>query len=169
VFKEHLADALILLAPEQNVAKLLFQQHPALGAQAIHDGPGAGRVVVLKLGAGTFQKSVVVEQLQSPQHLQLTVAHKRDDLAGTQKSMPVNEPDHGAVAFRELHRGNGGALKAGKSFFHSATMTGIGEIGETLEFASGASFGSNVGKRAYHNISQIMFGLQLEQPCGEWG
>ena len=77
----------------------------------------------------------MVKQFQSPQHLQLTVTDKRDDLAGTQKPMPVDEPDYGAVAFGELHRGNGGALKAGKTFFHSVTMMGMGEIRETLELA----------------------------------
>ena len=97
-------------------------------------------MVVLKLGAGPFQKSMVIEELQSPQHLQRTVANKRDDLAGTQKPVSVNKPDDGAVAFRELHGGNGGALKAGKSFFHSATMAGMMKMRETLEFASGASF-----------------------------
>ena len=139
VFKEYLADAPVLLAPERNVAKLLFQEHPALPAQAIYDGTGAGFVVVVKLGARPFQKPVVVEQLQSPQHLQLAVAHKRNDLAGIQKPVPMNEPDDGTVALRELHRSNGGALKAGKSVFHSATMTGMGEMRETAELANGES------------------------------
>ena len=96
---------------------------------------------------------MVVEQFQSPQHLQLAVTDQRDDLAGTQKPVAVNEPDDGAVALCELHRGNRGALEAGKAFFHSIRMSGIGEWRETSELASEAS----CGEQNKDDLNQLRF------------
>jgi hypothetical protein len=79
---------------------------------------------------------VVKEQLQPPDNLLFAAAHKRDDLAGTQKAMPVDEPDEVAVAFRQLDgRNRGNTFEAGQSFFHPATMRGIEEMGQTAEVA----------------------------------
>ena len=78
---------------------------------------------------------MMIEQLQSSQDLQGTTTDEGDDLAGTEKTMPVDEPDDVAVAFRELYRGNfGSAVEAGKAYFlHSATMTEIQTMRETAE------------------------------------
>ena len=68
----------------------------------------------------------------------LRVAAKQgDDLMRTQKTMPVNEPYDVTVTLRESHWSNrGSAFEAGKAyFFHSVTMTGMGEIRETAELA----------------------------------
>jgi hypothetical protein len=48
----------------------------------------------------------------------MATTYERDDLAGTEKSMSVNEPDDGTVTFRELHRGNLDALEAWQAFLH---------------------------------------------------
>jgi hypothetical protein len=58
---------------------------------------------------------------------------------GIQKPVPMNETDHGAIALRELYGGDGSAVEAGKSFVHSATLTGMGEMRKTAELAGGAS------------------------------
>jgi len=95
----------------------------------------------LDLGTRTFKVAVVVEQLQPPDDLLRAAANKGDDLMRTQKTMPVDKPDDGTVAFGQLNRGNRvNAPKTGWLFlFHSATMAGMREVGETAEFASGAS------------------------------
>jgi hypothetical protein len=79
-------------------------------------------VISLKLDAGPFQKAVVIEELQSPQQLQGTAAGKGDDLVGTQKPMPVDQPENAAVAASQLHRCNGGAFEAGQPFVHPVSM-----------------------------------------------
>jgi hypothetical protein len=59
-------------------------------------------------------------------------AQKRHDLRGTKKTMPVNEPDDFAVAFRQSHGSNcGGAFEAVKAGFHPATLTEMQETEET--------------------------------------
>jgi len=69
----------------------------------------------LDLGAGSLQVSVVVEQFQPPQNLLLAAAHERNNVLGTEKTVPVNEPDDLAVALLKLHGGNFcGAFKTGK-------------------------------------------------------
>jgi hypothetical protein len=164
MFKKHLADSLILFAPQGTVANLLLDQHSALVAQAVHDGPGARGVIISKLGAGAFQKAVVIEELQSPQNLQLAAAHKRNDLAGTQKAVPVDEPDYGSVAVRQLHGGNGGsALKAGKAFIcHPATMTGMGEMRETARVAGLASLTAKSKQRKSVCIPRLIGACRME-------
>ena len=75
------------------------------------------------------------EQLQPPYDLLLAAAHERYDLIGTEKTMPVNEPDDVAVALSQLDRRNrGNALEAGKSG-HPATMAEIQKILETVKLA----------------------------------
>lgn len=53
--------------------------------------------VVLDLGARTFEVSVMKQQLQSPDNLLLAATKQGDDLMGTQKTMPVDEPDEVTV------------------------------------------------------------------------
>lgn len=48
---------------------------------------------------------------------------QRDDLVGTEKTMPVNESNDLAVTLRELHGSNGGgAFEAVKTGYHPATL-----------------------------------------------
>jgi len=62
-------------------------------------------------------------------------ANQGDDLVGTQKPVPVDEPENFVVARRQLDgRNRGHALESGKAG-HPARMTGTGKMGETLEFA----------------------------------
>jgi len=52
---------------------------------------------------------VVVEQFQPPGQLLRTAANQCNDLVGTEKTVPVNEPDDLAVALLKLHGGNFGS------------------------------------------------------------
>jgi hypothetical protein len=56
---------------------------------------------------------------------------------GTEKTVPVDEPEEVAVALRQLNgRNRGNAFETGKAFVvHSATMIGRAEMGQTLECA----------------------------------
>jgi hypothetical protein len=88
---------------------------------------------------------VVKEQLQPPNNLLLAAAQKRDDLVGTQKTMPVDEPDEVSVAFRQLDGSNrGNAFEARQSFFHPAIVAAIEEMRETAEVAGLGNFNLRV-------------------------
>jgi hypothetical protein len=66
---------------------------------------------------------VVKEQLEPPQNLLLAAANERHNLVGTQKTVPVDEPDDLAVALSKLHGGNDGrAGETWKSCLHGAIM-----------------------------------------------
>ena len=74
---------------------------------------GTAAFVVLKLGARPFQIAVMKESLQPAGHLLGAAANQGDDLVGTQKPVPVNEPDNFVVAHRQLDGCNrGNTLKA---------------------------------------------------------
>jgi len=91
----------------------------------------------LDLGARAFKVSVVKQHLQPPHNLLFAAAHERHDLTGTEKTMPVNEPDDVAVALRQLDgRDRGNAFETGESW-HPARMEGIEKMGETAEVAIG--------------------------------
>ena len=71
---------------------------------------------VFELSAGTLQVSVVKEQLQPSENLPFTSANEGADVRGTQKPMPVNEPDDGEVALGELNlRDCRSAFEAGEA------------------------------------------------------
>jgi hypothetical protein len=55
----------------------------------------------------------------------LDASQESDDVAGTQKAIPMDELDNGAVTRCELHRGNcGNAFETGKmERFHYGTVT----------------------------------------------
>lgn len=73
-------------------------------------------VVIVELGAGPFQKAVVVKQLQAPEKLLRTRSRERDDLGRTQKTVPVDQPDDDAVALGQLNgRNRTGACEPGKA------------------------------------------------------
>ncbi len=79
--------------------------------------------VVLELGAGTFQVSVVVEQFQPPQKLLRTAGKQSEDVVGTEKTMPVDEPDDLVVTIRQLQRRNcWNTIETGKAGFHRAIL-----------------------------------------------
>jgi hypothetical protein len=81
----------------------------------------------LDLGAGTLKVTVVIQKLQTSDKLLRAATHEGDDLIGTEKTMPVDEPDDLMVAFRQLNGCNRqNALKAGKPWGHFVTMTEIG-------------------------------------------
>ena len=104
----------------------------------------------MDLGARSFKIAVVKEQLQPPHNLLLAAAKQRDNLMGTQKTMPVNEPDEVAVARRQLDgRNRGNAFEAGQSFFHPATMTRMKEIRETAEVATQGNGDADRYRRDY--------------------
>jgi hypothetical protein len=65
----------------------------------------------------------MVEQLQTPQNRLLTAVHERHNLIGTEKTMPVNEPDYLSVACRQLQwADSGSAFKAGKTGLHRSIL-----------------------------------------------
>ena len=73
-------------------------------------------MIIVELGARTFQKTVMVEQFQSTQELLLTAGNERIDLGRTDKTKPLHQPDDFAVALGKLDGGNcGGAFEAGKT------------------------------------------------------
>lgn len=82
-------------------------------------------VIVVELGTGALKVAVVVEQLEPPQKLLRTPAHECDEMGGTQKPVPVNQPDYLTVALRQLDWENsGGAFEAGKAGrFHPPTIS----------------------------------------------
>lgn len=61
---------------------------------------------VFELGAGAFQVSMVVKQVQSTEEGLRPVANERNDLLGTEKTMPADESDDLLVAFRQGNRRN---------------------------------------------------------------
>ena len=64
-----------------------------------------------------------------------TATNQGDDLVGTQKSVPVDEPDDFLVAFRQLDwRNFGNATKAWKSG-HFSTMSETRKMVKTRDFA----------------------------------
>lgn len=65
-------------------------------------------VIVVELGTGPLQVTVVVEQLQSPQNLLRAAPDKGRDLTGTKKTMPMNLPDDVVIAFGQLQPANRG-------------------------------------------------------------
>jgi hypothetical protein len=75
------------------------------------------------------------QPLQTAGQLLRAAANQSDNLVGTQKPVPLNEPNDLVVAFRQFDwRNFGNALKARKSG-HPASMTGIRKTKETLRFA----------------------------------
>ena len=76
------------------------------------------------------------QQGEPPQHLLSAGTHKRDDLVGTQKTMPVNELDDLPVSFREPDGGDAGnAFETWISFVHPAILMANAQTMETAEFA----------------------------------
>ena len=79
------------------------------------------------------------KQLQPPYNLLLAPAQKCHDLAGTEKTMPVDEPDDVTVALRQLDgRNREDTFETGKSG-HPATMKGTARRRETVKLAIRAS------------------------------
>jgi hypothetical protein len=74
------------------------------------------------------------QSLQPAGQLLRAAANQGDDLVGTQKPVPVNEPENVVVALRQLNgRNRGHALETGKAG-HPVRMTVTGKMGETIEF-----------------------------------
>jgi len=82
-------------------------------------------VIVIALGAGAFQKAVVVEEMEAPQDLLRAFTDEGYNVGRAEKTIPVNETNDGKIALRKLHWGNcNGAAEAGKPrILHSATIT----------------------------------------------
>jgi len=99
--------------------------------------PGSALVVVVDLGTWAFQEAVVEKQFQSAEKLLRTSANEGDNLARTEKTMPVNKPDDFAVTLGQLHWGNFGcAFETGKAGrFHRFTLLEIGQTEKAPEFA----------------------------------
>ena len=63
------------------------------------------------------------EQLQAAHNPLLAAADEGRNLVGTEKTMPVNEPDDPPVAFpKPQGSSNGDASETGKSFLHRAIL-----------------------------------------------
>ena len=94
--------------------------------------------MVLKLGAWTFDVAMMKKQLQPTHDLLFVSVKKRDDLMGTEKTMPVHKPDDLTVAFRRLDGCNrGNALETRGTFFlHLTIMKGMDGRRETAEVAN---------------------------------
>jgi hypothetical protein len=66
---------------------------------------------------------VVKEQLKSSHNLLLAAADERHDLIGTEKPMPVNDPDNLPVTFTQPQGSSDeNAFETGKSFLHRAIL-----------------------------------------------
>jgi len=77
----------------------------------------------LKLGARTFQVAEVKQSLQPAGQILCAAANQGDDLVGTQKPVPVDEPEYVVVALRQLDRRNfNNTLEAWKSVHHASMM-----------------------------------------------
>jgi hypothetical protein len=75
------------------------------------------------------------QSLQPAGQILCAPANQSKDLMGTQKPVPVDEPENVMVALRQLNgRNRGHALESGKAG-HSASMMVTGKMGETIEFA----------------------------------
>jgi hypothetical protein len=139
VFKEHPAHGLIFFIPRdrpRDNAEFLVQKCPGLVTQTIHDMLASAPVVILELGPRAFQISVVVEEFQPPRYLLGAGPKQGVDLMGTKKTMPVNEPEDVAVAFRESHEHDcGSAFESGKAGCHSGTLPKVRETKKTGPFA----------------------------------
>src|SRR2546425_419761 len=87
-------------------SKLLFQQYRSFIADAINHVVGAAVLVKIDLGAWTLQIPVVIEQLQSTQNLLSAAADEGHNVGGTQKTVPVNEPDDMTISGRQAYGTN---------------------------------------------------------------
>ncbi len=63
-------------------------------------------MIVVDLGAGTFEISVVVQQMEASEDLLGAFADEGDYLIGTEKTMPVHQPDDLAVTRHQNQRAN---------------------------------------------------------------
>jgi hypothetical protein len=83
----------------------------------------------------------MVEHFQPAGQLLRTAAKQRDDLVGTEKTMPVNEPDDLVVTLRELHGSDrGSAFETGKAGCHRAILLDTKQAGKASRFALGGNF-----------------------------
>jgi len=119
MFKKYPAHSAFFFAPMdpgETGAKVAPEEYRTFGAQAIYDMVGAAAVIVVELSAGSFQKAVMVKQLQPPQELLWTPGNERTNMGGTHKTKPLDEPDDFSVALGEPDGDNwGDAFKAGKT------------------------------------------------------
>ena len=82
-------------------------------------------MVVVELGSGAFQKTVVVKKLETTENRLGGTAYQIDDVGGTQKAMSVNKLKNDTVAIRNLDRSDcRNMFEAGKaSRFHPRILT----------------------------------------------
>src|ERR1035438_10403263 len=130
MFKEYPARSPVLLAPTDLAkarAKVAPEECRAFAAQAIYHVTGAALVIVVDLGARTFQKAVMVKQLQPPQKLLRTAGNEGTNMGRTHKTKPVDQPDNFVVALGKLEGSDcGGAFEAGKTGrLHWPIITGV--------------------------------------------
>jgi hypothetical protein len=66
-------------------------------------------------------------------------------MRGTEKTVPINEPDDLAVAFLKLHGGNGSAFEAGKTEgLHTDTLPDVGQAEKASRFALWGKFATKI-------------------------
>lgn len=127
MLKEEPANGSVLFAPSEVThgnSKLLLQDGGAFASQPVNQVAGPALSVVFNLSPWSFEKAMVVKQLQPSQHLLRAVPKLSNNLERTKKTVLVDKPDDLAVAFGESHRSDfGGTFETGKAGrFHPPTI-----------------------------------------------
>jgi ABC-type phosphate transport system auxiliary subunit len=93
---------------------------------------------------------VVVEQHQPPQKLLRTSTHKRNDLGGSEKTMPANEPENLKITLRQVKGSDSRrSLEAGKAGGgHPTSVTEAERTREGRGFARMGKFAGNGSRMA---------------------
>ena len=130
MFKVHPTNRSVLLTPTdlaKTRAGFEAENCRPFAAEAIDYMAGAGEVIPVELGTWTLKKAVVEEQLEAPEKLLRTAAHKDNDMGGTQKTVAVDKADDAAVALRHFQGSHAGsAFEAGKTGTrHSSTIPSL--------------------------------------------
>ena len=131
MFQKHPARSPVLFAPT-NLApagvKVAPEAGRAFAAKRIDHAAGTALVIIVDLGARTFQEAVMVEPFQPPQKLLLTAGDERMNMGGPNETKLLDQPDDSTVALGEPHRGDGrSAFEAGKvGSVHWPMITGLG-------------------------------------------
>ncbi len=107
------------------------KRHPALQKsrtfvpKSVGDGAGTAPMKVVDLGSGTFQITVVVEQLKTTKEVLPAATDQGNQMGRPKKPMPMHLAQHLTVAFGQVDaRNTGGTLETGKtSLGHPIILT----------------------------------------------
>lgn len=103
------------------------QQVSPLGGESIDEVPRSALVVILDLRTRSFEIAVVIQELEPPQNLLAAAFGERNDLVGTEKSLPMNMPEDVEIPWGELERTDASrAFETRQSFgTHPAIVSNI--------------------------------------------